>query len=98
MGRTYSKQLKPSGHTEGGRRPGQTRKKPKDLSACDHEERRSGEGEGVYAVTVCADVSEEYGNGEGAVLQDLSRLSADTCRYISLAADSVRGWGHELWR
>ena len=52
----------------------------------------------MYAVTVCADVSEEYGNGEGAVLQDLSRLSADTRRYISLAADSVRGWGHELWR
>ncbi len=37
-----------SGHG-GGRRPGQTRKKPKDLSACDRKERGCGEGRSVYA-------------------------------------------------
>jgi len=34
----------------GGTRPGQTRKKPKDLSARDREERGRGEGGGVYVV------------------------------------------------
>jgi hypothetical protein len=38
-----------SGHT-GGTRPGQTRKKPKDLSASEREERGRGEGGGLYAV------------------------------------------------
>jgi hypothetical protein len=38
-GKTYSKPS--SGHT-GGRRPGQTLQKPKDLSACDPEERGCG--------------------------------------------------------
>ncbi len=37
-----------SGHTVGGRRPAQTRKKPKDLSACEERGRR--EGGGVHAV------------------------------------------------
>jgi len=31
-------------------RPGRTRKKAKDLSTCDREERGRGEGGGVYAV------------------------------------------------
>ena len=43
-----------SGHV-GGTSPGQTRKKPKDLSVCEREERGRGEGEGVY---VCVCVSE----------------------------------------
>ena len=38
-----------SGHA-GGTRPGQTRKKPKDLSAREREERGRGEGGGVYAM------------------------------------------------
>ena len=38
-----------SGHT-GGTRPGQTHKKPKDLSARDREESVHGEGGGVYVV------------------------------------------------
>ena len=38
-----------SGHA-GGTRPGQTRKKPKDLSAREREERGRGEGGGVHAV------------------------------------------------
>jgi hypothetical protein len=38
-----------SGHA-GGTRPGHTRKKPKDLSAREREERGRGEGGGVYAV------------------------------------------------
>ena len=38
-----------SGHV-GGTRPGQTRKKPKDLSAREREERGCGEGGGVYDV------------------------------------------------
>ena len=38
-----------SGHV-GGTRPAQTRKKPKDLSAREREERGRGEGGGVYAV------------------------------------------------
>jgi hypothetical protein len=46
-GRTYNKPR--SGHT-GGRRPGQTLKKPKDLSVCDREECGRGEGGGVYVV------------------------------------------------
>jgi hypothetical protein len=48
----YSKpSIGSSGHT-GGTRPGQTRKKPKDLSACDREECGSGEGGSVYAVYI----------------------------------------------
>ena len=35
VGKTYSKTR---GHTGGDMRPGQTRKKPRDLSACDREE------------------------------------------------------------
>jgi hypothetical protein len=38
--------------TEDVRRPGQTHKKPKDLSVCDREERGRGEGGGVYAVCI----------------------------------------------
>ena len=38
-----------SGHNE-GTRPGQTRKKPKDLSVCDREDHGRGEGGGVYVV------------------------------------------------
>ena len=45
-GKTYSKTS--SGHTTGDRRSGQTRKKLKDLSAC--EERGRGEGGCVYVV------------------------------------------------
>ena len=41
---------------------------------------------------LCACVSEEHGNGEGKDLKELSRLS-DSRRYISLAADSAKGWG-----
>ncbi len=40
--KTYSKSS--SGHTVGDRSPGQTRKKPKDLSVCDRDERGRGEG------------------------------------------------------
>jgi hypothetical protein len=36
--------------TPEARGPGQTRKKPKDLSAREREERRCGEGGGLYAV------------------------------------------------
>jgi hypothetical protein len=36
----------PSGRSEGGPGPGRTRKKPKDLSACESEDR--GEAGGVY--------------------------------------------------
>ena len=38
-----------TGHS-GDTRSGQTRKKPKDLSALEREERGCGEGGGVYAV------------------------------------------------
>ena len=41
----------------GGMRPGQTRKKPKDLSTREGEEIGSGEGEGVYVVCMCERVS-----------------------------------------
>jgi hypothetical protein len=46
--KTYS--TPSSGHSTGGRRPGQTRKKPKDLIVCDREEHGRGEGGGVYDV------------------------------------------------
>ena len=45
-----------SGHT-GGTSPGQTHKKPKDLSVCEREERGRGEGEGVYDVCMCERVT-----------------------------------------
>ena len=41
---------------------------------------------------LCASVSEYLRDGEGAGLPELCRLSY-TSRYISLAADSARGWG-----
>ena len=41
----------------GGTRPGQTHKKPKDLSSREREERGRGEGEGVYDVCMCERVS-----------------------------------------
>jgi hypothetical protein len=37
----------------GGTRPGQTWKKPKDLSEREREECGCGEGEGVYVVCMC---------------------------------------------
>ncbi len=46
----------------------------------------------VWVCILCACVSEERGNGEGAGLQEQSRLSG-TRRCIRLAADSARGWG-----
>ena len=45
-----------SGHT-GGTRPGQTRKNPKDLSACEGEERVRGVCGGVYVVCMCERVA-----------------------------------------
>jgi hypothetical protein len=42
------------------RRPGQTRKKPKDLSAREREERGRGEGGGLYVVYMC----EQGGGGK----------------------------------
>jgi hypothetical protein len=47
--KTYSN---PSSGRVGGRRPGQTRKKPKDLSVCDSEERGCGEGGVVCVVSM----------------------------------------------
>ena len=41
-----------SGRVEGGTRSGRTRKKPKDLSACDREERGRGKGVCLYAVCI----------------------------------------------
>jgi hypothetical protein len=48
-GRTYSTPSNGSSGRGGGTRLGQTRKKPKDLSACDREERGRGKVGGVYA-------------------------------------------------
>jgi hypothetical protein len=49
VGRNNSKpSIRSSGHA-GGTRPGQTRKKPKDLSAREGEERGRGGDGGVYA-------------------------------------------------
>ena len=45
-----------SGHA-GGTRPGQTHKKPKDLSVREGEDRGSGEGVGVYVVCMCERVA-----------------------------------------
>ncbi len=51
-GKATASNPNPSGHdTEGGSRPGQTHKKPRDLSTYDREECGHGEGVGVY--TVC---------------------------------------------
>ena len=45
----------PNGHdTEGDCSPGQTHKKPRDLSVYDREDRGCGEGGGVYVVSVIA--------------------------------------------
>jgi hypothetical protein len=41
---------------------------------------------------LCSCVSEEEGDGEGAGSEEPSLLSY-TLGYISLAAESVRGWG-----
>ncbi len=46
-----SDSVEPGGRTEGDtrlQRPGQTRRKPKNLSVCESEERGRGEGGGVY--------------------------------------------------
>ena len=55
MGKTYSKPS--SGHISGGRRPGQTHKKPRDLSVYDREDRGCGEG----SVYMCERVSKGQG-------------------------------------
>ena len=49
-GRNNSKTSSGSSGHAGGTRPGQTRKKPKNLSARDREERGRGEGGGVHVV------------------------------------------------
>ena len=47
----------------------------------------------VKVCILCACVSEYHrDDGEGVGLEELARLSY-TRRYISLAADSARGWG-----
>ena len=48
----------------GGTRPGQTRKKPKDLSSREREERGCGEGGGVYAVCIYNIERRERGVGD----------------------------------
>jgi hypothetical protein len=56
-----------SGH-DGGTRPGQTCKKPKDLSSREREERGRGEGGGVYPVTLlCVRDTEQRECGVDAV-------------------------------
>ena len=57
----------------GGTRPGRTHKKPKNLSACDREERGRGEG-GVSML--CACVNEVHWNLEGAGWQEHSQTAA----------------------
>ncbi len=56
-GRNNSKPSSGSSGHVGGTRPGQTRKKPKDLSAREGEERGRGGGGGVYAVWKCDGVA-----------------------------------------
>jgi hypothetical protein len=50
MGRNNSKSSSGSSGHAGDTRPGQTRKKPEDLSEREREERGRGEGGGVYVV------------------------------------------------
>ena len=52
-GRTNSKPSTGSSGHAGGTTPGQTRKKPKDLSAREREERGRGEGAGGGVHAVC---------------------------------------------
>ena len=53
MGRNNSEPSSGSSGHAGGTRPGQTRKKPKDLSAREREDRGCGEGVGLYVVYMC---------------------------------------------
>ena len=53
MGRTNSKTSSGSSGHVGGTTPGQTRKKPKDLSQREREERGRGEGGGGGVYVVC---------------------------------------------
>ena len=62
-------------------RPGQTRKKPKDLSTREREERGRGEGGGLYIVYMC----ERGGGGEKSVVSEALSLLSYTLRYVSLA-------------
>ena len=50
VGRNNSKTSNGSSGHAGGTRSGQTRKKPKDLSVREREDRGCGEDEGVYSV------------------------------------------------
>ena len=56
-GRKNSKSSIGSHGHDGGTSPRQTRKKPKDLSARERENRGCGEGEGVHVVFMCERVS-----------------------------------------
>ena len=53
--------LSPIGHTEGDTRPGRTRKKPKDLSPCESDDRGCGVGGGVFATLMQSDAVEPSG-------------------------------------
>ncbi len=53
MGKKNGNPSRGSSGPAGGTRPGQTYKKPKDLSTREREERGCGEGEGVYVVCMC---------------------------------------------
>jgi hypothetical protein len=78
VGRNNSEpSIRSHGHA-GGTRPGQTRKTPKDLSACEREERWCGEG-GVCMLCTC--VSAEGWDGESVGSEALSLLSY-TLRYV----------------
>ena len=60
-----------SGHT-GVTRPGQTRKKPKDLSTREREDRGREEGGGVYVVCIC---DREYCDRGVGIIVNTTRLS-----------------------
>ena len=53
MGKKNGNPSRGSSGPAGGTRPGQTHKKPKDLSTREREECGRGEGEGVYDVCMC---------------------------------------------
>jgi hypothetical protein len=72
-GRNYIKtNIGSSGHV-GGTRFGQTRKKPKDLSEREREDRGRGEGGGLYVVYMC-----ERGGGGREEFKEFDRRSIST--------------------
>jgi hypothetical protein len=86
--------IEPSGRAERGTRPGRTRRKPKDLSACESEECGYGEGGGMYPTLMESDAAvEPSGRTEGDTRTGRTRKKPKDLSACESEERGSGGWG-----